>query len=254
VAGGPRPRGPDRQRCPARARARARCRRPPERGGPLLRRVQPAGARARRHRRADAHRLNRVRRRGRRRERTRHAPSRARPTTWVTSAPQNAPTAYRRDRGVTDATRSWERIASAPATSTRPSPPGRRASPGLVGAPAPGGAARPRRHAPAAAGVAPHRGPGAVVDLLAGGGEPGGDDARHQGGELLLVDLAADDPHEPGDVAVLAEGRLVVAVRRAHSGMFPCFLAGSCARLVRSARSPRTIWARVSDGAMTAST
>src|SRR5690606_23851172 len=30
---------------------------------------------------------------GRRRERTRHAPSRARPTTWVTSAPQNAPTA-----------------------------------------------------------------------------------------------------------------------------------------------------------------
>ena len=39
-----------------------------------------------------------------------------------------------------------------------------------------------------------------------------------------------------------------------HSGMFPCFFGGNEARLVRSARSARTTWARVSDGSMTAST
>ena len=36
--------------------------------------------------------------------------------------------------------------------------------------------------------------------------------------------------------------------------MLPCFLGGRLARLVRSARSARTIWTRVSDGRMTAST
>ena len=39
-----------------------------------------------------------------------------------------------------------------------------------------------------------------------------------------------------------------------HSGMFPCFLVGRLARLSRRARRPLMICARVSDGAMTAST
>ena len=39
-----------------------------------------------------------------------------------------------------------------------------------------------------------------------------------------------------------------------HSGMFPCFLAGSTSRLERSRRSDRMISTRVSCGAMTAST
>ena len=39
-----------------------------------------------------------------------------------------------------------------------------------------------------------------------------------------------------------------------HSGMFPCFLGGSVARLVRSSRSTRVISTRVSCGVITAST
>ena len=39
-----------------------------------------------------------------------------------------------------------------------------------------------------------------------------------------------------------------------YSGMLPCFFGGSVSRLVRSARSARTICTRVSDGAMTEST
>ncbi len=51
--------------------------------------------------------------------------------------------------------------------------------------------------------------------------------------------------------AVVAAGEQGVA---GHSGMFPCFLGGSDARLVRSTRSARTTCERVSAGAMTAST
>jgi hypothetical protein len=40
----------------------------------------------------------------------------------------------------------------------------------------------------------------------------------------------------------------------AHSGMFPCFLGGSEARFLRSARSARTTCTRVSLGRMTRST
>ena len=71
-----------------------------------------------------------------------------------------------------------------------------------------------------------------LVPAAAAHREPG-----DQGCELGVVRLTADHP----DV-----GR--------HSGMFPCFLDGSDARLVASARSARTTWTRVADGAMTAST
>ena len=59
-----------------------------------------------------------------------------------------------------------------------------------------------------------------------------------EGGELGVVGLTAHDPH----------------VGRRHSGMFPCFLDGSPARLVRRARSARTTCTRVLYGATTAST
>src|SRR5690606_10965945 len=39
-----------------------------------------------------------------------------------------------------------------------------------------------------------------------------------------------------------------------HSGMLPCFFGGNVSRLFRSARNPRTMWARVFDGRITAST
>lgn len=66
-------------------------------------------------------------------------------------------------------------------------------------------------------------------------------------------------------VAVLLVWHVVLAVvvvvrlrcrglSRGHSGMFPCFLGGRLARLVRRARSARTTCTRVSDGRMTAST
>ena len=46
----------------------------------------------------------------------------------------------------------------------------------------------------------------------------------------------------------------VARVCAGHSGMFPCFFGGSVSRLLRSSRSTRVISARVSCGAMTAST
>src|SRR6266498_2502679 len=48
-------------------------------------------------------------------------------------------------------------------------------------------------------------------------------------------------------------GRFRVA-ETPQSGMLPCFLGGSVSRLVRSVRRPRTTWARVADGGITAST
>jgi len=77
-----------------------------------------------------------------------------------------------------------------------------------------------------------------------------GDDPSEQRRKLLFVHRATHNLERRGrgDNGV---GRFEV-VR--HSGMFPCFLGGSDARSVRKARSARTTWARVSDGAMTAST
>ena len=96
---------------------------------------------------------------------------------------------------------------------------------------------------PAAASGRPDR-LGAVVASGGGGlGRDGGaggltgGQAGDQGGELHVVGLATDHADVGG-----------------HSGMFPCFLAGREALLVRSVRSARTTWERVVDGAMTAST
>ena len=60
---------------------------------------------------------------------------------------------------------------------------------------------------------------------------------RDEGRELDVVRLAADHADVGG-----------------HSGMFPCFLAGIAARLVRRVRRALTTCERVADGAMTAST
>src|SRR5699024_8354167 len=49
-------------------------------------------------------------------------------------------------------------------------------------------------------------------------------------------------------------GQVGRVLRRTHSGMFPCFLGGSCLRLFRSALSALATWSRVSDGMMTPST
>ena len=49
-------------------------------------------------------------------------------------------------------------------------------------------------------------------------------------------------------------GPLGVTSALAHSGMFPCFFGGSDSRLFRSSRSALMTYARVCDGAMTAST
>ncbi len=63
-----------------------------------------------------------------------------------------------------------------------------------------------------------------------------GDERGHEGGHLFGGRVALDD------------------AQFGHSGMFPCFLGGSVARLSRSARSALTIWTLVSDGLITAST
>ena len=61
-----------------------------------------------------------------------------------------------------------------------------------------------------------------------------------EGGDLLRSRIAAHDLEETSGFA--------------HKGMFPCFFGGSAFRLSRSARRARTIWLRVSDGLITAST
>ena len=68
-------------------------------------------------------------------------------------------------------------------------------------------------------------------------------DHRDQRGHLLGRGVALDDAQEPG-----------AAPGVAHSGMFPCFLAGSVSRFDRSSRSARTTSTRVSCGLITAST
>ena len=60
------------------------------------------------------------------------------------------------------------------------------------------------------------------------------DDDRPQGGQFGVGGSAADDADEFG--------------RGGHRGMFPCFLGGSWVRLLRSSRSTRITWARVSWG------
>lgn len=64
-----------------------------------------------------------------------------------------------------------------------------------------------------------------------------GDNTR-DGGDLLGAEARGDD----AEVDVLA-----------HSGMFPCFLGGSAARLVRSARNAFVTTTRVAAGSMTPS-
>ncbi len=102
------------------------------------------------------------------------------------------------------------------------------------------------------------------------GGE-GGDDRGHRGD--LLVGRLPSDQHEGRLVTELVAELvlelvlelvtelvtgpvtgLVTGLVAGHSGMFPCFLGGSVARLVRSSRSARTISERVSCGVITAST
>ena len=65
----------------------------------------------------------------------------------------------------------------------------------------------------------------------------------HEGGDLLGRRVTAHDAQ-----------RTLVRRRRRHSGMFPCLRRQRFPRLVRSARSARTIWPRVCDGSITAST
>ena len=86
-----------------------------------------------------------------------------------------------------------------------------------------------------------------VTVVTAGGG--------HDGDERCELDgvggSAYDAEHRTlGCRPRCGVGRAAVV---AHSGMFPCFLGGRVARLVRRARSARVIWARVSLGRMTAS-
>lgn len=114
--------------------------------------------------------------------------------------------------------------------------------------PAPAVGARRRAQATSASMVRPGRGPPGRGSGVVAGGRPCRDDARHERRQLDVVGLTAHDAQRGrGEVPRLPGSA-------AHSGMFPCFLAGSEARLVRSARSARTIWTRVWDGSMTAST
>ncbi len=85
---------------------------------------------------------------------------------------------------------------------------------------------------------------------------------RHDGSDLLGRRGAVDHDRRLGRTAG-GRGRGVAAWcvlagpalgrRRGHSGMFPCFLGGSVARLVRSARSALVTFIRVFDGVMTVS-
>ena len=82
-----------------------------------------------------------------------------------------------------------------------------------------------------------------------------GNDSREQRRELLVINGAAHDlERRRGRNHSVGHARAARSPGVTHSGMFPCFFGGSEARLVRSARSARTTWARVSEGAMTAST
>ena len=64
------------------------------------------------------------------------------------------------------------------------------------------------------------------------------------------ADRGAPAGHPRGELAVRGGQPAVLS----YSGMLPCFFGGSVSRLVRSARSARTICTRVSDGVITAST
>src|SRR5450759_1472086 len=81
---------------------------------------------------------------------------------------------------------------------------------------------------------------------------PGGRGRGETGDECSELGVVRCTPDHPD---VRRHLRPVVPVARfGHSGMFPCFLGGRPALLVRSARSARTICSRVSDGRITAST
>ena len=82
-----------------------------------------------------------------------------------------------------------------------------------------------------------------VAGPLCDGGDVYGGDDGDQCRDLVGARGAAHD----------AEHRALGDLVGAHSGMFPCFLGGSAARLVRRARSALVICARVSLGRITAS-
>src|SRR5699024_11971004 len=82
--------------------------------------------------------------------------------------------------------------------------------------------------------------------------------AEHgQRGALGVGRVALDDGQERLR-GLLVHGALrsldcgVLGVVLGHSGMFPCFLAGTLTTLRSSRRRPSMIWPRVSDGGMTA--
>src|SRR5690606_10585792 len=108
------------------------------------------------------------------------------------------------------------------------------------------GVASPRdasaqRRAQAAAGEAPRR-----------DGEVGG-----RGGRLLLAERLGEHGDERGELLLggmpaqhLDLQGLLCLFRGGHSGMFPCFLGGSSARLPRRARNAFAIDTRVLAGSM----
>jgi hypothetical protein len=112
---------------------------------------------------------------------------------------------------------------------------------------------------------------GDVQDPLAGGQFAPGHEIAAEGGEErdLLVVIGGERVEEAPQGHGVRHGwscwqrrggpfnRLsggVASPTRDYSGMLPCFFGGSRSRLVRSARRPRTMWWRVWDGMMTAST
>ena len=84
---------------------------------------------------------------------------------------------------------------------------------------------------------------------LRGGGEHHGGDRR----DLLRGGVPAHELQH-GSLLLVLPGAQGARLLGAHSGMFPCFFAGVEARLSRRPRRPRTMFSRVSDGAITAST
>lgn len=82
--------------------------------------------------------------------------------------------------------------------------------------------------------------------MVGGASGEDGDQSR----QLLGLGGAAHDPEH--GLAAVRRRRLRRVL--AHRGMFPCFLGGRFARLVRSTRNARMTCTRVAEGSITAST
>ena len=112
----------------------------------------------------------------------------------------------------------------------------------------------------------PHRGqvPSPGSGGAAASSDPGDPPGLHSGRPPLLRVVKGEPSAE--ELAALTVVVAALSQRRerseplmrfrgvVHSGMFPCFLAGSTSRLDRSSRSALTTSTRVSCGAITAST